>query len=287
MRSLICVVLAVFCSTNYCYSQSKSFKKLAADLNNLTDIYGNLMPFQISQVALKDYGLTAADFTETYVQFLSQDKDSVDVSTLQDYLKIKIAQKLDQLTAHKDFGTFDLSKLLTISYIKSPDSKLYNFIYDENTGGTYQSRVPYIYYIGQKGKHPEDFYHNDGYNSIIPLQTGGGLRYILSGTVTGCGTCQRQYIKVVHYKDGLPIEDFDYTLDVRAGMDNSIDYNIEDKTITVHYFTDDLAQYCQCNDGDTKYNDDALDTVHQCTCVFKFNGSTFELVSKKDLPFKN
>jgi hypothetical protein len=283
------IIMLLLCSCNQGHGQNKTIKKVADELNALTDSYASLHPFQADKIALKDYKLTYKDFPKnteevSYSESFSADKDSINVYSLQEFYKFKIKQKLDELTIHKDFGKANIKMLVNIFATKSDDGKLYNFIYDENTGGSYQSRVSYVYYIGQKGKQNQELYNPDGYHTIVTLRSKTGTSYLLIGQVVGCNTCQGCYAKLVHYTNGRPVFDFEYNLNTRVGSDNMIEYYPDDKTLAVQYFTDDFRPYCYCLEAqkDSAKKDDDENTMHQCYCKFKFNGSTFVLADSSD-----
>ena len=278
-------VLVLGC--NFGYSQSKPFKQLAAELNQLTESYSRLLPFQGDKRALKDFSLTVNDFPETEDENFSAQKDSIDFFALQEYYQGKIWKKLIALTSHNDFGTASNEKLVNIFATKSADNKVYNFIYDENTGGSYQSRVSYVYYASQKGEQKQSLYNPDGYDTIIPIKSKTATRYLMLGEKIGCNSCMGHYAKLVHYEKGQPVVDFEYSLGTRMGFDNAIEYNAASSTLSVHYTTDDLTQYCYCNEGDKKEYTDEITPQHQCSCTFTFNGDTFVLAGQKDNVVKN
>jgi hypothetical protein len=283
------IIILLLCSCNQGHSQNKTIKKVADELNTLTDSYASILPFQIEKIALKNYGLTYKDFLKdsediSYTESFSTSKDSIESSTLQEFYNGKIKQKLEELTSHKDFSKADIKMLVHIFACKSDDGKIYNFVYDENTGGSYQSRISYIYYAGQKEKQNQELYNPDGYHTIVSLPSKTGMRYLLLGQVVGCNTCQGCYARLVHYANGKPVFDFEYDLNTRIGSDNMIEYNPEDKTLAVQYFTDDFRPYCYCLDSqkDLANEDSDENTMHRCSCKFKFNGSTFVLADSSD-----
>ncbi|WP_116788313.1 hypothetical protein [Flavobacterium psychrotrophum] len=272
------------------YGQSKSFKKIASELNTLTEYYNSLSPFDHGYFSLKEHGITAKEMATTDHDF-SAEKDSVDVSTLQQYYQLKIEEKLKQLIQHKEFGKYDLKRLITIDFIKSADNNLYNFVYDENTGGTYRSRVSYVYFKGQKEDPAEDFYDYDGYGSVEIIKTKTGTKYLLEGSVMGCGTCWGQYIKLVYYNNGIAVEDFSYKLITQTPEESYIEYDAHKNIITVQYITDDFRSYCYCNESDKNEMPDNNNTEgetlkRKCSCVYKFDGNTFILNQHDDVPLK-
>jgi hypothetical protein len=288
-----CLILILLTGITSAYAQNKPFKKVAAELNRITDTYTGIYPYQQDKVLLKDYGLTYKDFPKdteehVYSESFSANKDSIDVFSLQEFYQQKIRKKLIELTSHNDFGKAGNEKLVTIFATKSADNKVYNFVYDENTGGSYQSRISYIYYVGQKGEQDQSLYNPDGYDTIIPIKTKTATRYLMMGENIGCNSCIGHYAKVVHYEKGLPVVDFECSLNTRIGFENVIEYNPASKTLYVHYLTDDLQTYCYCNEQDKNRADDGSnqDIIHQCSCTYKFNGVTFELASEKDEPVK-
>lgn len=282
------IILILFAGVTSASAQNKTFEKVAAELNQLTESYGRLQPFQGDRRALKDFGLTYKDVADWDAENFSAQKDSIDFFALQEYYQAKIREKLIALTSHNDFGKSNNEKLANIFATKSDDNKVYNFVYDENTGGSYQSRISYIYYAGQKGDQDQSAYNSDGYDTIIPLKTKANTRYLMLGENIGCNSCMGHYAKVVHYEKGHPVVDFEYELGTGMGYENAIEYNPATKTLWVHYTTDDHTQYCYCNEGDKNLTNDSTDEnrVRQCSCTFTFNGTTFTLTSQKDEPAK-
>ena len=59
MKQLVAfIIMLLLCSCNQGHGQNKTLKKVADELNALTDSYASLQPFQVGKIALKDYGLT-------------------------------------------------------------------------------------------------------------------------------------------------------------------------------------------------------------------------------------
>lgn len=285
------IIIFLLCSYNHVHSQSKTLKKVADELNALTDSYASILPFQIEKIALKNYGLTYKDITkntkEVSYESFSADKDSIESSTLQEFYNDKIKQKLDELTSHKDFSKADIKMLVHIFACKSDDSKIYNFVYDENTGGSYHSRISYIYYAGQKENQNQELYNPDGYHTIVSLPSKTGTRYLLLGQVVGCNTCQGCYTKLVHYTNGMPVFDFEYNLNTRMGSENIIEYNKNDKTLLVQYVTDDFRPYCYCSKEEKDLKEKDNSSARLCSCLYKFDGKTFVPTGTHDNEFKS
>ena len=96
---------------------------------------------------------------------------------------------------------------------------------------------------------------------------------------------------MVHFEKGDFELDFEYAIDSRD-YDEKIVFDEDSKTLTVQYVTDDLSEDCFCSneeyqtywtDGKTKdelFNDDETLKEQSCSCIFKFNGKTFELTNR-------
>jgi hypothetical protein len=81
--------------------------------------------------------------------------DSIEAYDMQFILQTLIAQQLEKIMHHPDFESFSLENLLqsnSLEILSSPDRKLWNLSYYENTGGTYHSRVSYMHYKGLSSK---------------------------------------------------------------------------------------------------------------------------------------
>jgi len=138
-------------------------------------------------------------------------------------------------------------------------------------------------------------FNTDGYGSIITIKTAHGTKYLLQGGVMGCNTCEGNYITLVSFKNGKFFCDFSYYLDTRGGTTpdsgGSLSYDKESQTISVDYVTDDLTPECTCDDYEKVsqkradsgiyVQSDQTDYGRHCSCVFKFNGSTFIQEVKK------
>lgn len=232
------------------------------------------------------------------------DPDSyiVDGGTLMPYYTSEIYNSLKKILSYKSIYKYNLKKLfgtdINLGISVSPDGKLYCFSYDENTGGTYHSRISIVHYQDSKrilyNSFSEDqsdesnnsIFSSDGYGTIDTIHTKQGVKYLLQGYVVGCSTCMEDYILLANFNQGKFKADFDYSVSNRMtsegpdGYVEPITFDKKRKTISVDFALDDLTSNCDCTEkklgssdnDDTTSNDS---TKVKCHCLYKFNGETF------------
>lgn len=281
MKPLLSLLLALLISCNS-PGQEKSFTALAEEVNAIDGYYNQVPTFYTQMAALKDFNLSyEAVRAELHEETLySAGKDSVEVGALREYYQAKLFSKLDELFAHKDFSKHDIVKLLSLQIIKSDDNKLFTISIDENTGGSYRSRLSAVYYIPNKPaeRRINNFFDTDGYSTIYTLNTPQGSKYLLLGQVVGCNSCYVEYALLMHFENGKPSEDFKYRTEIR-GWDETIVYDPDTEFLTINYMTSDLSPHCNCTDIENEGTDELTDW--ECSCTFVFNGKTFELAKNE------
>lgn len=238
--------------------------------------------------------------------------DSVAVTTMEGFeitgaLSYMIKYNVQKILRWKNIDQYDLTLLfgnfLTIA--KSPDRKLYCFSFDEKTGGTYRSCISLIYYNPGEGESQKSFsieegsiFNKDGYNTIDTIHTVKGIKYLMSGRVAGCSSCIGNYIDLVHVEKGEFVSDFSYHANARSNYyedetDNStvITYNAKLQRINIDYITSDLEPVCNCGKNGVTEHESGGGYEHdgnedRITCIYAFNGKTFELKRKSEKPVK-
>ena len=297
-------MLIIGCDSIYA-QDSVSFQTLIAETNSYLKSYGKVSAYGADNYSFVEVGLTEADVSEllldtAYVEFITD--DSIGSFDLIFFLQDKIVSNINRITSRKDFDQYDILELLEsdeLSIVKSEDGKLYNFSIDEKTGGTYRSRISWMYYteagLGETATVEQisekelpilyTAFEGDGYSSIFTINTSSGILYVLTGGVRGCSMCFLTFIQLVHFENGQFMTDFYYSVDSRT-WDSEIVYDEETKTIKVVYETDDLTPYCSCdevfeNQTDAyNYSDEEDSVSFKCHCLFEFTGSNFELVKQ-------
>lgn len=285
MKPFLQVFVWLLTFTSFC--QERPFAAIAEDINATISYHDQLLFREM--VSLKDFNL---DY-ETIKNELGDDviysvgKDSVEVWPLREYYQAQIFRQLDELFAHKDISKHDVAGLLNMQVIKSDDNRLYNITMDENTGGSYHSRLSAVYYLPYKPaeRRINDFFDTDGYSMIYTLNTGLGPKYLLLGDVVGCNSCFIEYILLMHFEKGKPVEDFKYRTEIR-GWDETIVYDPAKRTLTINYMTSDLSPHCHCTDATENEGTNEL-TEWECSCTFAFNGETFELSGRESRKVKH
>lgn len=274
------------------FSQKKEdFKKLVEQTNyylenyNRLDFLGSDMYHSVRDLKLSKNDLKEITKNSDEERDFSINRDSISNDILYSFFLEKINLNFDKIFSHKDFGKYDLVSLMKnrIDILKSDDNKLYTFSIDEKTGGSYRSRISFVYHTEVKNQwkwimeNNDEIFSNDGYYNLYTLKTNSGeTLYILEGSVRGCGTCVGMYIDVIKVENGNYTKDFSYNIYLRSGS-GGFEYDSNSKTIYVEYQTDDLTSNCSCRNTSSEYEDD----FHKkCVCIFVFNGRTFELVKE-------
>ncbi len=290
MKTISILFLFVFAVFTTMQSQSRSYIKRIEKLNEYASFYEKLNPFD-EHTKLSDLKLSKKDTKEIKSDenevFLTTNKDVADTYTLIYFLQDKMENLINEITHHKDFTQYDITKLIdfeTIHIAKSNDNKLFNFTFDEKTGGTYRSQISIMHYVYEKELN-YDLFSVDGYYDIKTINSSEGTKYILIGSVQGCSSCFEEHISLVTFKNNAFTSDFEYSINYRDGETANLSYDDIYQTITANYITDDLTYECYCeNELDTNpdsvYNSNVVaENLNQkkCSCVFIFNGTTFKV----------
>ena len=217
---------------------------------------------------------------------MSSDLDSISTFSMIDYLHEKIIGSLEHLLQRSDLkeNLAKLEKLEGLGMAKSSDNKLFNFTLFAKNGGSYRMYLSTMHYIADDPKYQDyhtfdrsgiySVFNSDGYDRIEVLQTEMGTKYLLFGQIRGCSSCFTHHATLFSYKDGVFREDFSLKLELR-NYETAIEYNEKEQTLSVNYTTDDFTQFCL--DAD-EYVPDGEYEEKECSCVYKFNGYTFQLV---------
>jgi len=210
-----------------------------------------------------------------------------------------VSGNLVKILNWKNINKYNLSLLLNPYLIaaRSTDGRLYNFSYDQKTGGTYRSRTSVTYYTPSNSSKSAiisvdsdtSAFVSDGYSTIDTIPTKKGTAYILNGGVIGCSTCMGSYITMVHFENGKFVRDFQYDFTSRMeedGETGNIGYDAKAREIFVSYLTDDETPSCNCGPNGTldyneMHNNPEYPFHSEVNCWYRFNGHTFKLKKKK------
>ena len=295
MKILITLIFLPFIA----FGQTKvDFKKLIEETNHYLIQYSKLTPRGVEYYPISEFGLSKKEIKELlidadYDATLSQNKDSIQSDHMIFYYQKKITERINQIIRHPDFQKVNIKELITsdeLSIVVSDDNKLFNFTFDEKTGGSYRSQISIIHYVDFIPKDStqltefNSFFSSDGYSKIYTLKTDEGTKYVLTGYVRGCSYCFLSFVRLITFKDNEFKEEFMYSVNNRDWNDG-VSYNHETKTIFVDYHIDDLTPYCQCageiDEEKFHYDKNAeTDFSINCKCEFIFNGKNFELVEE-------
>lgn len=276
--------------------KNSNFNKLIEETNHYLYQYSRLYPFGESYLPISSFGISKKEIREllneaSYDATLTKNKDSIATYHMIGFIAEKIEQKIEQIAKHPGFlkNNIKLKELIKsdeLSIIKSDDNKLFNFSFDEKTGGSYRSQISKMYYFDEQINKIIDvtdnpIFSDDGYFGIYNLETDEGTKYVLTGFVRGCSYCFETSVQLINSKLN---EEFSYSVNNRDWNDGVI-YEHETKIIYVDYHIDDLTPYCFC-EGEIEENKFHYDkyaennTSINCKCKFIFNGKTFELVEE-------
>jgi len=270
------ILFIIFCSIAF-FAKAQSIEKLITQIEKDLFVYERLSPWD-NGYSVKDFNFTEqeldeikSDISKDLMEELMLDRDSIQSYYVIEIFQERILENIDKIAHHKDFP-----KKGSEFFLVSPDSKLFNFVLDGKTGGSYRSQISAVYYrennkiiYEEKGwESGSSFFNTDGYNSIDTIQTNSGVKYLLQGSVIGCNTCLRQYIKLLHFENGEPVSDFDIALPSRFGSVEQFAYDVKTKTITIEYESDD-------QNGMYDYENGCGDYYYE---VYLFNGETFESI---------
>jgi len=277
-----------------------SFNTLVNEANHYLNQYSRLSPygreyysilsFKFSQKESEDL-ISEATYHTDYDAILNQNKDSILGRYMIDHLQEKITHRLNQIINHSEFQKNDIEKLMNsneLSVVVSEDKKLYNFYFDEKTGGTYRSQVSIMHYtefVPENSAQVEDFqtfFSSDGYSGIYTLNTDEGVKYVLTSFVRGCSLCFGTSVRLISFNNNCFKEDFVYSVDNRD-YEDGVSYDHETKTIHVDYSVDDLTPYCYCSEATQENESNGSDKDifnYNCHCRFIFNGKTFSLAEE-------
>ena len=289
MKNIFLFALCFICISYSSLSQNKEgdYDKLVEKLNNYLSHYTNYTGNEYRFISLNHKQL---EFTKKEIKALKKEdidfpinKDSIDVQDLIFTYQEKIINSLSIILKHKDFDekiketTFNQE----LSIVFSTDNKLYNFSLDEKTGGTYRSRISLMYYTESDSIYEGDIFEPDGYGLIDTIQTNSGVKYLMEGNVRGCSYCFTNHVSLIQFKKDTVNLDFYYRFDSRD-WDDYIEVDSTKRVIKAYYHLNDLQESCSCNNEDEGTIEFEIEKNISCSCRFKFNGETFELVEKKE-----
>ncbi|WP_075340664.1 hypothetical protein [Tenacibaculum agarivorans] len=304
-KSTLIFLLLVKVSISYS-QDSISFKKLVNQANEYLSLYERLSPSLPSEFDTDFHLIQELRLSTDVKKELNHSKDSYGElikdsilnSDLIDFLQGKIVGKINEVVNHEVSKNQDITKLFhyALTIVKSVDNKLYNFSLDGKNGGTFRSRISWMYFkdidssdfydieelqhLNSYCKLPDAFsvFREHGYEEIEVLQTDEGVKYLLTGQTQQCSFCFYNHIQLVCFKEGKFETDFYYAIESR-GLDTDISYDTEEKKIEVNYVTDDLTPNCACVSNEKRINTNVNGEIikKECYCTFFFNGTTFEL----------
>lgn len=286
MIKQLLLVISVLSLTPWAYGQE--YHDLIREINVAAETYERIIPME--QYALRDFDLQKRDFEgfEDAKYMLSDQSDSIEGLMLQAFFRERIVSLTDSLFYAPNSRNHDLySELEFLDVVRSYDSRLFSVSFNENTGGTYRSKVSTMYYFMEDGSVVSQFdfpFSSDGYHSILDLQTSSGIKYLLSQATQYCNTCMGESMTLVRWEGDHFVSDFSVELETR-GWDGGLSYDLKQDEVILDYKADDLNKGCwdkpgieQLNPKQVTRSAKANGHDHRCYYRYRFNGETFELV---------
>ncbi len=298
--------LILFILVNH-FSWGQSFNKLIQETNQYLEYYSHTSPFSYDFISFTDTHLSTKEIKELKKiyeeaeEYLNPQKDSILEEVLIFYYQEKIINNIEKIIQHKKIKKYipQIKSLLNqdnINIAISEDHKLINFYFDEKTGGTYRSQISMLFYLDKKNKENKyyakegisvtDMFSSDGYDEIYSIKTKEGTKYLLKGYVRGCTYCFYKHISLYAIKKNRFQKEFEYSLESESPeLEMSLEYNANKKIITAEYLTNPLSIDCECENildipaNASNYFEEIEELEierKECTCIFKFNGRTFE-----------
>lgn len=267
-------------------AQSREYLGHIRLLDNYLKCYESLSPWGEQLYSLKACGISkdvANQIMKEHVDTFDSITDSLDFFDLQTILKVLIGNELEKTVHHVDFEGFPLDSFLqskSLDIVISPDRKLWNFSYFENTGGTYHSKVSYMHYQGLTSKElmsfdrfESEFFHPDGYSIIQQFEDQGTVYYVLIGGAKTCGTCMAEYLNIVYFDGEKLSSNFSITLDFRYWISNGyeISFDSESKELMLRFVSNEKDVDClEIFSANLMAYEIDEELAKQCECRFRF-----------------
>ncbi|WP_299277013.1 hypothetical protein [uncultured Psychroserpens sp.] len=293
----------ILCSSLLGFSQETVFKFTVNQLNKELNIYATQSAHGAENFAVKDLELSEIEmqiYFEKEEQITST--DSISMYAAISITQSKINALLFILMGNKETAKHDLRHVINdeLAIVKSEDNKLYNFSLDQKTGGSYRSRISWMYYLedhayidisssfdSDDNMNSDSIFFPDGYHDIKTFNSHNKTWYLLFGSVRGCGACFEEYVTLTHFEDNTLQLDFEYSVVSRVA-EQRIFYEAFSKSLSVFYDTDDLTTDCYCEDQDLNnriYEEDDTEDIQEsstysCSCLFEFSKDTFKLLKQ-------
>ncbi len=267
-------------------AQSATYIELAGRAKRCIEAYEGLDPHMDDLQPASEYADFLPEinriFESTEENWVTRN-DSIELFDLMYFFQTQIVELVDSITAHPEFDLVqaqaDWGEGLGMAI--SPDQKLVAFSLDEKTGGTYQSRIAWVYFTGwdRVQSAQSEAFQVDGYHSIDTIQSGGEVYYVMEYYTRGCSYCFLEGVELWTEDHGQFERIFDVEVNSRS-WDETLRYDAQTNTITVNYNTDDLTEYCLCADDEEVELKEAYPfpvPMYRCECLYIWNGSMFEL----------
>lgn len=299
-------IICFFAITLSAFGQSKSLKKSVNELNKYLSIYDSLQSHGEHYYTPKFLNVTYADMIKEFGEPL-EDIDSLETFDAIGIIQSKIDESLRQVLTNKKALKLDLLNTFNdnLGVVQSDDKKLYNFSINGKSGGSYQSRMSWMYYLKEdefiefpvhdiwalRPQETPTIFEGNGYHEIKSFFSHNKTRYLLIGSVRTCGLCFVDYVTLVHFENDNFILDFEYTIDSRD-YEQKIYFDMSSKSLSIFYTTDDLNEDCFCSNeeyqnywsggvsNDELKDEDEMLKPQSCSCLFEFNGETFKLMKR-------
>jgi hypothetical protein len=286
-------------------SKSREFDRQVNELKKYLEAYDNLPRYMDEYTALKNLPVTKQEIKDAikygyYERPFNKKKDSVVAWIPMEILQENIIDGIKAMISARDFRKYDLPSLFrntALNILRSEDSMLYIFSFQEKGAGSYDTRIALFHYTGLdpdlasyrslEGGYLEGKQYGvfiaQGYDTIYTFKEAKWTKYLLFGLVRPCSSCLPAYmINLVHFQDSVFVSDFSYGVETR-NSNNEMSYDAETKTITAIHEGSMGSRVCGCRDNNLPdppetEEEDTEGPEKRCECVFRYDGNSFRLV---------
>ncbi len=272
---------------------AQNIDTLISRLNQSLGKYESISPFD-DPLSIDSLGLSAAEL-KSIVQYANLDDGRIEPISLQEYYSYQIDSAINALFTHPDVRKVNLEARVNAGVVQSQDGRFYQIAFDENTGGTYRSRVVYYQYFAEdstvsgfnRGEDSESLnLDEDGYYQVDFLgKRSDTSYYFFTGGVRGCSYCfSSSFGLLMGTSNGIG-EYFKYQVDARYwGETIKVNFEAEgDSLIHVLYQADDLNYGCNCaasEDFETFDNEYEMEGPQYCYLKFRYHNFRLYLVQQ-------
>lgn len=244
-------------------------ESLAFQLRHHLEIYSELNPDE-KEYHLSDIDYTAERAKEEALYF--EGEGEIDAFMVIWFYGQKIHKTMRSLIDQYSFEDVLHFNQNNIEMKWSADGRFFNYSINGKAGGTFQSRDSKSFYCSEDGVlYDVTGISSNGIAKIYTIESESQTKYLLLELTQSCTTCHIQKVNLVHFVNGKYISDFTYAMQNREG-NLEIEYKEDTQRIKIHYTTDDMQSYCDCDQSSSwdnrTYVEKLEDETEHCFCEF-------------------